>query len=135
MTTLELLGQPDVQTNVRLVEFAFNATHELPVTFAADPSDSTVVLDFPYFGAYLYYDPDFSLLVGHRKEESGSGGGSGDTALVVAVSVVVPAAVLLVLVVLAGATAVAWWRRRQSAASSRVISFDGHEGDEASEAL
>lgn len=73
MTTFELqhdeaAGGP-LQTNVRMVDFALSILNpegseegdrdvkEIAVRFWANEQDSTINIEFPYSGAYLFYDP------------------------------------------------------------------------------
>jgi hypothetical protein len=117
MTTLIPSGLP---LSVRLVDFALVQTFsggswtQVPVFFTTN--NSKLVLEFPYAGAALYYDPDFAEL-------TDGGQSSSNTGLIVGVSVAVPLAVIAVVLIISTVAAIAWWHKRSGMKPGKEINF------------
>lgn len=144
MTTLIPSGLP---LSVRLVDFALVQTFsggswtQVPVFFTTN--NSKLVLEFPYAGAALYYDPgenltpiaSFLRLTSNTPSQrldfaelTDGGQSSSNTGLIVGVSVAVPLAVIAVVLIISTVAAIAWWHKRSGMKPGKEINFGADDG-------
>jgi len=108
--TLQSAGSSYV-TSVELLHFATLDGIDTPITF--DQNATTLVFHFPHFDSSLYYDPNFSVVLGQGGVSSGGdgGGGQSDHLLPLLALLALPIPVVLAMVAVAGVATI-WIVRR-----------------------
>ena len=115
---LQSSGSPYV-TSVELLHFATLDGIDTPITF--DLNATTLVFHFPHFDSSLYYDPNFSVVVGGVS--SGGDGGQSDHLLPLLALLALPIPVVLVMAALAGVATVWVFRRLRMRHLQTAVNF------------